>query len=170
MTLDAVGWANAVAANGSDWLLPARRKREGFTAGLVELGLVSKPADAMRHVASTTYSVDGGQAAANELLSTGHTAIICASDLMALGAIRAVRARGLDVPADVSVVGFDDSTLMAFTDPPLTTVRQPVPALCQAAISSLLTQMRGEQVSRTEVLIDSELVVRDSTAPAPSAR
>ena len=72
------------------------------------------------------FGVEGGEAAAGRLLDRGVTGIVCGSDLMALGAIRAARQRGLSVPGDVSVVGYDDSPLIAFTDPPLTTMRQPV--------------------------------------------
>ena len=87
---------------------------------------------------------------------------------MALGAVRAVRQRGLSVPEDVSVVGYDDSPLIGFTDPPLTTVRQPVAAMCRAAVSALLDEIGGVPVPRTEFLYRPELVVRDSTGPAPA--
>ena len=77
-------------------------------------------------VALSLFGVEGGEVAAAQLLEPGVTGIVCGSDLMALGAIRAARQRGLSVPGDVSVVGYDDSPLIAFTDPPLTTLRQPV--------------------------------------------
>jgi len=64
------------------------------------------------------------------LLEAGVTGIVCASDPMALGAIRAAKRAGLDVPKDISVVGFDDSALMNCVDPPLTTVRQPIEPMC----------------------------------------
>ena len=89
------------------------------------------------------YTLEGGQAAASALIDRGCTAIVCASDMMALGAIRAARQRGLRVPEDVSVVGFDDSPLIAFTDPPLTTVRKPVHAMGQAAVRALLEEIGG---------------------------
>ena len=78
------------------------------------------------HIAHSLYSLEAAQAAATRLLAEGVTGIVCASDPMALGAIRAARRAGLRVPGDVSVVGFDDSALMNCTDPPLTTVRQPI--------------------------------------------
>lgn len=71
---------------------------------------------------------------------------------MALGAIRAVRGRGLRVPEDISVVGHDDSPLIAFTDPPLTTVRQAVLPMGKAAVQSLIAEISGTQVPRTEFL------------------
>ncbi len=133
---------------------------------LVEAGLAKDTDDAHRHVVTSLYTVEGGAVAASELLGAGHTGLVCASDLMALGAIRAARSRGLRVPEDVSVIGYDDSPLMAFTDPALTTVRQPVQALCRSAVQMLLTEMRGERATRTEVVVEPELVVRQSTGAA----
>src|ERR1044071_9212712 len=82
-------------------------------------------------------------------------------------AIRAARRLGLDVPRDVSVVGFDDSALMTCTDPPLTTVRQPIEMMGQAAVDLLVNQIEGSGVEPDELLFEPELVVRGSTAPAP---
>jgi DNA-binding LacI/PurR family transcriptional regulator len=86
---------------------------------------------------------------------------------MALGAIRAVRRAGRTVPADVSVVGFDDSALMSCTDPPLTTVRQPIDAMGRLVIELLVSQIAGSAVAHEEMLFEPELVVRSSTGPAP---
>ena len=86
---------------------------------------------------------------------------------MALGAIRAARQRGLSVPRDVSVVGFDDSPLIAFTDPPLTTVRKPVQAMGQAAVRTLLEEIGGHPGPHSEFVFLPELVVRGSTGSGP---
>jgi LacI family repressor for deo operon, udp, cdd, tsx, nupC, and nupG len=96
--------------------------------------------------------------------------VICASDMMALGAVRAVRERGLEVPTDVSVVGFDDSPLIAFTDPPLTTIRKPVHAMGQAAVNTLLEEVGGTPAPHSEFVFMPELVVRGSTASSPGVR
>jgi DNA-binding LacI/PurR family transcriptional regulator len=109
--------------------------------------------------------MEGGQAAGRRLLSRGATAVICASDILALGVIRTARKEGLLVPADVSVIGFDDSPLMACTEPPLTTVRQPIEAMGQSAVAMLVSQIGGSPVSSEEMLFEPELVVRGSTAP-----
>jgi len=119
-------------------------------------------------VACSLFSVEGGAAAAERLVAAGCTAVICGSDLMALGAIRAVRALGLTVPGDVSVVGYDDSLLIAFTDPPLTTVRQAVPNMGGAAVRALLDEISGLPAPRAEYVFRPELVVRASTSSAPS--
>lgn len=75
-------------------------------------------ADAVEElIQHSLYTLEGGQAAASALMERGCTAVVCASDMMALGAIRAARRLGKEVPRDLSVVGYDDSPLIAFTDP-----------------------------------------------------
>ncbi|MEU3374562.1 LacI family DNA-binding transcriptional regulator [Streptomyces sp. NPDC006660] len=158
-----LGHTRVGLAIGPPRYVPSRRKTEGFTAALGErLGLREQEASA--YIRPTLFSVEGGQVAAAALLDQGCTGIVCGSDMMALGVVRAARERGLDVPRDVSVVGFDDSQLIAFTDPPLTTVRQPVQAMAAAAVSVLLEEIGGTPVQRTEFVFQPELVVRASTA------
>lgn len=159
-------------ALGPHRFVPVLRKIEGFRRTICDLlGLAPDETDDL--TAHSLYSVEGGQAAGAELLDRGCTAVVCASDTMALGAIRAARSRGLLVPRDVSVVGFDDSPLIAFTDPPLTTIRQPVQAMGQAAVRTLLEAIEGTPAAHSEFVFMTELVVRGSTAavrkaPAPS--
>jgi len=117
-------------------------------------------------VERTRFSLEGGHAAATRLLARGVTAIICASDPLALGAIRAVRRAGMSVPTDVSVVGYDDSAFMSCTDPPLTTVRQPIDAIGRAAVELLTGQIEGAQVAAEELFFEPEIVARGSTAAA----
>ena len=107
---------------------------------------------------------------AGRLITRGVTAVICGSDLMALGAIRQARSMGLGVPGDVSVVGYDDSTIMAFTDPPLTTIRQAVEAMGGAAARALLDEIAGASSPLAEYVFRPELVVRGSTGAAPHRR
>jgi DNA-binding LacI/PurR family transcriptional regulator len=121
-------------------------------------------------VAHSQYSLESGQAAAHRLVEAGATAIVCASDPLALGAVRAVRRAGLEVPRDVSVVGYDDSALMNSTDPALTTVRQPIEPMGRAAVDLLAGMISGTDVPRDELLFEPELVVRGSTAAAPAVR
>ncbi|WP_255491554.1 MULTISPECIES: LacI family DNA-binding transcriptional regulator [unclassified Actinotalea] len=164
--LASLGHTRIGLAIGPDRYIPAHRKVAAFTAALQRRDPAADPAE---HVVSTLFTVEGGQAAGGELIDSGHTALICGSDLMALGAIRAARSRGLRVPEDVSVVGFDDSPLIAFTDPPLTTVRQPVERMGKAAVSALLSEISGTRVPRTELLFHPELIVRGSTGPVAAA-
>ncbi|MFD0304908.1 LacI family DNA-binding transcriptional regulator [Streptomyces sp. NPDC127119] len=119
------------------------------------------------YVERSMFSLEGGQAATTRLLDRGVTGVVCASDPLALGAIRAARRRGLAVPEQVSVVGYDDSAFMNCTEPPLTTVRQPVEAMGRAAVDLLCAQIQGAEVQPGELLFEPELVVRGSTTQAP---
>ncbi|BCJ52935.1 LacI family transcriptional regulator [Actinoplanes sp. NBRC 14428] len=118
-------------------------------------------------VGRSPFTMAEAQVAAARLIGEGARALICAGDVMAIGAIRAAHRLGLSVPGDVSVVGFDDSPVMACTDPPLTTIRQPVDAMGRAAVSLLLHQIEGHPSRREELLFEPELVVRASTGAAP---
>jgi DNA-binding LacI/PurR family transcriptional regulator len=165
--LAALGHTRIGLAVGPKRFVPVLRKIEGFQQGMRErFGL--SPEESEELIQHSLYTLEGGQAAAGALISRGCTAVVCASDMMALGAIRAARQQGLDVPRDVSVVGFDDSPLIAFTDPPLTTIRQPVQAMGQAAVRALLEEVGGTPAPHSEFVFMPELVVRGSTASAPS--
>ena len=156
-------------AVGPKRYVPVLRKIEGFVASMGEvLGMPAEEAEQL--IQHSLFTLEGGQAAATALIEQGCTAVVCSSDMMALGAIRAVRRRGLAVPRDVSVVGFDDSPLIAFTDPPLTTIRQPVTAMGQAAVHALLEEVGGTPAPHSEFVFLPELVVRGSTAAGPKGQ
>jgi DNA-binding LacI/PurR family transcriptional regulator len=146
--------------------IPSRRKIERARQVAMQAGIDLRPED----IVHSLYSLEAAQAAATRLLARGITGIVCASDPMALGAIRAVRRAGLQVPDDVSVVGFDDSALMNAVDPPLTTVRQPIDTMGRMVIELLAGQIAGTPVPHDELLFEPELVVRGSSGPAPAAR
>ncbi|MDI5963727.1 LacI family DNA-binding transcriptional regulator [Streptomyces sp. SL13] len=139
---------------------PSRRKTAAFNR-LAERARM----DTAGRIGQALFSFEGGQAVAAELLAAGATALICGSDILALGAVRAARRAGLSVPGDVSVVGFDDSAFMNYTDPPLTTLRQPIEAMARAAVTLLVNQIDGNSPAPKELLHEPELVVRGSTAP-----
>ncbi|MCX2180635.1 LacI family DNA-binding transcriptional regulator [Streptomyces sp. SKN60] len=143
--------------------VPSRRKLEAAYGASRAAGREL----AEEFVERSMFSLEGGQAAAGRLLERGVTGIVCASDPLALGAIRAARRRGLAVPGEVSVVGFDDSAFMNCTEPPLSTVRQPIEAMGRAAVELLCAQIQGSQTHSGELLFEPELVVRGSTAPPP---
>ncbi|MFL6056700.1 MAG: LacI family DNA-binding transcriptional regulator [Actinoallomurus sp.] len=152
-------------AVGQERFVPVIRKTEGYRRGMAEHLRVTEVDD---WIVNTIFTVEGGEAAAKRLLDRECTAICCGSDMMAIGAIRAVRQRGLRVPEDVSVIGFDDSPLMAYVDPPLTTVRQPVRDMALVAVRSLLDEIQGVGAPHTELVFRPELVVRSSTGPLGS--
>jgi LacI family transcriptional regulator, repressor for deo operon, udp, cdd, tsx, nupC, and nupG len=167
--LVALGHRRIGLISGPDRYVPVQRKLAGFRAAMRQLaGATDAELDDL--VSLSLFGVEGGHAAATRLLDRGATGIVCGSDLMALGAIRAARQRGMSVPADVSVVGYDDSPLIAFTDPPLTTLRQPVQAMAVAAVHALVDEIRGQAAPHSEYVFRPELVVRGSTAIAPSSQ
>jgi len=96
-------------------------------------------------------------------LSAPPTAVCCYNDMTALGALHAIHARGLRVPEDLSVVGFDDLFLASYTNPPLTTIRQPMRRMGQLAMESLVKLMNGQE-SVAQIHIPAEMIVRASTA------
>jgi LacI family transcriptional regulator, repressor for deo operon, udp, cdd, tsx, nupC, and nupG len=154
-------------AVGQERFVPVQRKRTGFVEVLDRL--LGIPEDeALGWIAQSLFTLEGGAAAASRLLAQGATAIVCGSDLMALGAIQAARRAGLSVPGDVSVVGYDDSPLVAFVDPPLTTIRQSVQAMGVAAVDAVVEAINGTPVPPHEYVFRPELVLRGSTAVAPA--
>jgi LacI family repressor for deo operon, udp, cdd, tsx, nupC, and nupG len=123
-----------------------------------ELGGMFDP----RLVEEGDYGLDSGVAAMNRLLEKGPPpdAVFAASDLMAAGAVTALRRAGLRVPEDVAVAGFDDSGLAATHEPPLTTMRQPWEQLSERMVALLLDVIAG--APRQAVTLPTTLVVRDS--------
>ncbi|MEV0845090.1 LacI family DNA-binding transcriptional regulator [Streptomyces sp. NPDC049954] len=148
--------------------VPSARKMAGYAAFWQGRGVAARQWRPM--VAHTSFSMEGGAMAATQLLERGVTALVCASDAVALGAIRAARRKGLKVPGDLSVVGFDDSPFLVATDPPLTTLRQPVAPMADAAIEALTSQFAGSPVTTGTLLFQTELIVRGSTGLSPDQR
>ena len=160
--LIALGHQRIGLAMGPMRMVPAQRKRSGYEDAMGE-GLPEEPL----RIVETLYTYEGGVSAALHLLEQGCTGIVCSSDVMALGVVHGVRQTGRSVPHDVSVIGYDDSPLIPMTDPPLTTVRQPVESICRAAVSTLLAPLNGQRPADTEMPFAPDPSVRDSTAAAP---
>lgn len=114
---------------------------------------------------------EGGMSAMERLLALPEppTAVFCYNDMEAIGALRAVRERGLTVPGDVSVVGLDDLFLASYTDPPLTTIQQPKHQMGRLAVEILLQLLSGEKPD-SHVTLAGKLIVRQTTAPPPAGR
>ncbi|WP_197319036.1 LacI family DNA-binding transcriptional regulator [Saccharomonospora sp. NB11] len=130
----------------------------GWRRGMSEAGLAT---DAVVH---SDFAVEAGAEAMARLLDAHPDvdAVFAAADLIAVGALRELAARGRRVPDDVAVVGFDDSVLATMATPALTTVRQPVEELGRTMTWRLLAQLAGEEPLPPSILLPTELVVRDS--------
>ncbi|MFC4425209.1 LacI family DNA-binding transcriptional regulator [Deinococcus navajonensis] len=149
-------------------LRDATEREAGYCATVHEAGLPVCPS----LLRDGEFSEAGGERAARQLLSLPQppTAIFAANDRSALGVLRAAAALGLRVPHDLSVVGFDDIHAASVTDPPLTTVRQPLEQMGAAAATLLIDLIRGVPVVEPHVIFPAQLVVRGSTAPPPVQR
>lgn len=134
----------------------------GYRSALAKAGL--------RFNARLTALGDGGAAggraamAALLALNPPPTAVFCYNDMSAMGALRAAREAGMRVPADVSIIGFDDLYLAEYTEPPLTTIRQPMREMGRLALETLIPLIAGNQ-SQRNVKVPGKLIVRQSTAP-----
>ena len=118
------------------------------------------------------FKFEGGQRAAKEILAAGNlpTAVVVANDMMALGAMQQFRAAGLNIPQDISIVGFDDIAFAALSDPPLTTVCSPRMEIGRKAIEALMATIQHPTQKGGEIRVTTYLVTRGSTARARSAK
>src|SRR6476619_3202462 len=154
----------AQIAGPSGWLATEDRRR-GYRAALASAGILPDPALEVYSIPE----VDPGREAAASLLALPDppTAIAAFNDDTAIGAIQAARARGLRVPEDVSVVGFDDVEHATIVTPALTTVRRPLAEMGRTGVSLLMRLLEGQRFETLHVELATRLVVRDSTAPPP---
>jgi LacI family transcriptional regulator len=132
---------------------------QGFLRAMRHAGL-----DGSGLVVDGDFTAAGGAAAAGALVDRGVDAIFCANDATAEGALGAIRARGLDVPFDVALAGFDDLEFAATLDPPLTTIRQGVEQQGGEAARTLFELIDDPDSGPRRVLLPTELVIRQSTA------
>ena len=157
----ALGHATVRHLAGPDGSFAAAERERGWREALTAAGASVPP------VVRGDWTSASGFAAASALLESGATAVFAANDQMALGVLRAVAESGRAVPGDVSVVGFDDVADAADYRPPLTTVRQDFDALGARAVAALVDGIEAGTPAAFET-VPTRLVVRESTAPAPT--
>jgi LacI family transcriptional regulator len=161
--LIACGHRRIAALGGPEGYLCSRARIDGYRSALERAGVAYDPA-LVRH---GDFYHEGGFRSGGELLDVADrpTAIFAGSDQQALGVYEAARQRGLRIPQDLSVVGFDDLPLSGWLSPPLTTVRQPLAEMGRAAADMLGTVIEGLPLPSRRVELATELLVRGSTAP-----
>jgi alanine racemase len=144
------------------------RRLRGYRATLEAAGIDVPPDD----ITVGPATIDGGRQALRRLWATGRrpTGILVMSDAMAIGVIAELHDLGIAIPATVSVVGFDDIELAGSTNPPLTTVHQPVRAKGETAVRLLLAVIQGRDASPGHRRLETRLVVRSSAGPVAAAR
>jgi LacI family transcriptional regulator len=137
----------------------------GFRAALSAAGILPDP----DLIAGTNWRIPQGEVAAEQLLAHPDppTAIFAFNDNVAIGALNAARKRGLSVPEDLSVIGFDDTFQATIVTPMLTTVRQPLAELGRMGVSLLTRLIDGQPLDAGRIELSTTLVVRESTGPAP---
>jgi LacI family transcriptional regulator len=161
-----LGHRRVAAITGEPGWMATEERLNGYHAALAAAGIAPDPELEIE----ADWLITGGSAAASRLLDLPDppTAIFAFNDNLAIGAMRAAQARGLRVPDDLSVVGFDDTEEAAIVTPPLTTIRQPLAEMGRMAVSLLMRLLEQQRVETLRVELATRLVVRASTAPPPA--
>ena len=159
----ALGHRRIAVITGPSAEVATEDRRRGYHAALAAAGILPDPS----LEAESNFEIRGGVRAAGSLLDLPNppTAIFAFNDNLAIGAIQAARARGVRVPEDLSVVGFDDVELATIVTPTLTTVRQPLAEMGRTAVSLLMRLLERQAFETLHVELGTRLVVRESTAP-----
>ncbi|WP_446665727.1 LacI family DNA-binding transcriptional regulator [Flexivirga sp. B27] len=149
--------------NGPPASQPARERLHGYTSALTDAGIAFDP----DLVLGDVYAVEPSLAAAHELLALPDppTAVFASSDASALGALRAAMERGMSVPRDLSVVGFDDTLMARWAPIPLTTVYQPLVEMGKVAVERVLTLADDPDAFSHPFQLETHLIVRKTTGP-----
>jgi LacI family transcriptional regulator len=152
-----------IAAITGRALMATKERYRGYHAALAAAGVMPDP----RMVVDAEFDIEGGCVAAAALLDLAEppTAIFAFSDQLAIGAMQVALARGMRVPEDLSIVGFDDTAEAALFRPALTTVRQPLAEMGRMGVSLLTRLLANRQLEAVHVELATQLIVRDSTAP-----
>ena len=176
-SVGATNWAGGLAAtehllsfghrriasiSGPGDYLCSRARLDGYRSALDRAGIRFDPA----LVREGNFHHEGGFACGAELLALSHapTAIFAGSDQQAFGVYEAARRRGLRIPQDLSLVGFDDLPVARWASPPLTTVRQPLAEMGRTAAQMLGDLIEGAPLRTNRIELSTELIIRESTA------
>ncbi|MBF8186981.1 LacI family DNA-binding transcriptional regulator [Nonomuraea sp. K274] len=159
-----LGHRRIAVITGPDYALASRARLDGYRTALDMAGVPVDP----ELIGRGDFLIEGGLAQAERLLRLPEppTAIFACNDGQATGVYRAAYKLGLRIPDDLSVVGFDDLPAVRWMNPPLTTVHQPLTEMAAAATGMLLKLAQGEPLAQHRVELGTELIIRDSTAPA----
>jgi len=162
--LYALGHRHIAFMRGPSMSSDSNARWEGLLAAAEKLGVEMRP-ELVVGLNRDTSSPELGYPVAQQLAASGFTALVAFNDISAIGAIRALKDLHLNVPGDVSVVGFDDIQAAAYTLPRLTTIRQPLVEIGRIAARRLLDRINGAIFPEGDIVVQPELVIRESTGP-----
>jgi LacI family transcriptional regulator len=146
---------------GPSNLTPSAQRVIGYQQALEEAGL---PIDPALQLTGDFHSESGYVAATQFLkISSPPTAIFACNDLMAIGALRAINEAGLSVPADLSIIGYDDIEMASYIQPAMTTIAQPIEELAETSINLLLERIERPGLSPRRIVLQNKLIIRQST-------
>ena len=169
--LTGLGHRQIAVIKGQPLSLDTEARWDGITGAAREVGIELRP-ELITQLDGDDPSPQKGYETTRELIArnVAFTALLAYNDISAVGAIRAIKESGLRVPEDISVVGFDDIREAAFHLPSLTTVRQPMRKIGVMAAEALIDRIENREGLEAAILVDPELVIRESTGPAPRAQ
>lgn len=149
-------------------LFVTQDRLDGYRQALTAAGVPYRP----EWVIDTDFTLDAGYAAALSLIDRNPrpTALFAIDDVLAIGALRALREQGLHVPGDMALMGFNDDPITLCVDPRLSTVRIPIFELGARATELLIQRIRSPEREPTQVILPSELVIRESTLGGPKVQ
>jgi LacI family transcriptional regulator len=154
------GHRRVATITGTQNIMASKDRLAGYQQALNESGITVDP----ELIIEGFFTEEGGYQAMKSLLKKGVTidAVFAASDVMAIGAMRAIKEEGFDIPDDIAIAGFDDGPMAANTDPPLTTVRQPSEKLGSYAVELLIELLQGTEPAPKRIILPAELIIRQS--------
>ncbi|WML24597.1 LacI family DNA-binding transcriptional regulator [Neobacillus sp. OS1-33] len=138
-------------------------RREGYLKALIDQEIPIRT----EYIVNGNYDMESGYKAMEKLLSLKNppTAVFCSNDDMAVGALNAVFAKGLTVPGDISVIGFDDIQSAQYTNPSLTTVKKPIEKISRLGAEKILAAVENQEINGEKTFVETELIVRKSVSP-----
>lgn len=160
------GHRNIGLVEGITGFKSSMERREGYLKALIDYNIPIKT----EYIIQGNYDMESGYRAMERLLSLDQppTAVFCSNDDMAIGAINAAFARGVNVPEDISIVGFDDIEFARYTNPSLTTVKRPIEKISTLGANKILQMMSSgvpSEMNGEKIFVETELVIRKSVKP-----
>lgn len=156
------GHSNIAIIEGITGFQSTLERREGYLQALMENDIPIRK----EYMVKGNYDLQSGYEAMENLLALDNppTAVFCSNDDMAVGALHAAFAKGLKVPEDISITGFDDIASAQYTNPPLTTVKKPVEKICKLGAEKLFEVIENNEHIGDKIFVETELVIRKSVS------